>query len=278
MTRIGTKRGIDARQGTNVELAPDFGECLDNFKQTGAAGGQDVLHLGEQERIMMKMSRQNRAIASKLSLAAGLAVATSLSAAGGLQRLSAEFQNNTSLGGGGEVATTAAAGAGGAGGLVVYSKTLKVPEGVNVLYVTFSGQADSHEGSALLMTATVNGALVEPLAGQTAGGGGGPHVQTGWYTLLHLPDSGAGTNCNDGGGGTADCHDNGIYFTGCAHIASTGKKDDDDEKTTATVEIKLANLPGGGANTSFYERATIYIDGQRDEHGQFCKGVDTSPH
>jgi hypothetical protein len=45
------------------------------------------------------------------------------------------------------------------------------------------------------MNATVDGTLCEPLAGQTEGGGGGPHLQTGWYTcsfrlpprLIHSP-------------------------------------------------------------------------------------------
>jgi len=190
-----------------------------------------------------------------------------------LQRLSAEFQNNTSLGGTGEVATVAPAAPGGAGGVVVYSKTVEIPNDVDVFYVTFSGQGDVHNGSALLMNATVAGALIQPLAGQTAGGGGGPHVQTGWYTLLHLPQATTGTNCNDGGGGTADCHDNTIYFSGCARLETHEK-----EVKSATVNIKLANLPGGDANVSFYERATIYIDGQKDEKGTLCRGVSTAPH
>jgi hypothetical protein len=247
----------------------------------------------------MGISRDTLKVASRLSVAAGLAVAVCGAAAGGnLKRLSAEFQNSSSVEGSGEISTNTAAGAGGTGGLVVYSKTLKVPEEVDVLYVTFSGQGDAHQGSALLMTATVNGTLVEPLAGQTAGGGSGPHVQTGWYTLVHLPAANTGTNCNDGGGGTADCHDNTINFTGCARIVATDEdksthedkstdehksthedkstgehKSTHEDKFTATVEIKLANLPGGGNNYSFYERASIYIDGQSDEGRQLCKGA-----
>ncbi len=146
-----------------------------------------------------------------------------------------------------------AAGLGGTGGAVVYTKTVAT-KGLNTLYVTFSAQGDSHSGSALLMNAFVNGGLCQPLAGQSGGGGGGIHVKTGWYTLSHLPQSTTGTNCNDGGGGTADCHDNTIYFSCCARINPAA--------TSSSVAIKLANLPGGGANISFYERATIYIDGQ----------------
>ncbi len=204
--------------------------------------------------------------------AAGLLVAGSLSAEP-LRRLTAEFQNNTSVGGSGEISTTEAATPNGGGGTVVYAKMLNGLEDVDVLYITFSGQGDVHNGSALLMTCSVNGVLCEPLAGQTAGGGGGPHVQTGWYTLLILPQSTTGTNCNDGLGGTGDCHDNTLHFSACARLPK--------HTDAATVQIKLANLPGGDSNVSFYERATIYIDGQNDgrEHdGNLCQGVGTTLH
>src|SRR5213594_4089362 len=101
-----------------------------------------------------------------LFVAPAILTAASLSADSGLlRRLSAEFQNNTTVGGSGEILTNAPAAPAGAGGVVVYSKMLEVPDDVDVLYVTFSGQGDAHEGSALLMNASVNGVLVEPLAG-----------------------------------------------------------------------------------------------------------------
>jgi len=213
-------------------------------------------------------------LTSALALAAaGLCVAGPVSASN-LQRLSAEFQNNSSVGGSGEILTNAAAGAGGTGGVVVYDKTIKIHDDIDVLYVTFSAQADSHNGSALLMNATVNGGLIQPLLGQTAGGGGGPHLQTGWYTLLILPTSAGTNNCNDGAGGTADCHDNTIYFSGCTRVLDEEHKG----PQTANIQIKLADLPGGGANVAFYERSTIYIDGQHDEKGELCNGVGTGPH
>src|SRR5438132_5658493 len=125
-------------------------------------------------------------LTSALALAAaGLCVAGPASASN-LQRLSAEFQNNATVGGSGEIFTFAAALPGGTGGTVVYDETITIPSDVDVLYVTFSAQGDSHNGSALLMNAAVNGGLIEPLAGQTAGGGGGPHLQTGWYTRVIL--------------------------------------------------------------------------------------------
>jgi hypothetical protein len=207
----------------------------------------------------------------------------------GLRRLSAEFQNNTTLGGDGEISTTAAAQPAGAGGMVFYDKTVKLSDDVDVIYVTFSGQGDAHNGSALLMNATVNGNLIQPLAGQTGVGGGSafePHLQTGWYTLLHLPDAGTGTNCNDGFGGPGDCHDSTLYFSGCYRLAASEKKkkhdDDDDTPKSARIMIALADLPGGTTggveNRAFIERTIIYIDGQKDRHGSACKGVGTDPH
>jgi hypothetical protein len=204
-----------------------------------------------------------------------LATAALLLADSPPRRLSAEFQNSTSVGGEefGEVFTNAAALPAGAGGTVVYSKTLRLPADVDVLYITFSGQGDTHNGSALLMNASVDGTLIQPLLGQTLPGGGGTHVQTGWYTLLHVPAATLGgvTNCNDGGGGPADCHDNTIYFSGCARVDAKPTK-------PVTVTIKLADLPGGDNNFAFYERATIYIDGQHDSDGSLCQAVGTSPH
>ena len=226
------------------------------------------------------MFRNTQRIASILFLVAGLLVAFSVNAqdnATNLRRIVSEFQNNQTVGGVGEIATTAAATAGGTGGTPVYTKTFTIPNDVDVLYVTFSAQGDTHRGSALLMNAAVNGTLIQPLAGQTGIGGGGPHVQTGWYTLLILPTTSTdpftpANNCNDGEGGTADCHDNTIYFSGCINIGHH------DPTAPFTVVIKLANLPGGTGNTSFYERSTIYIDGQKDTKGDLCNGVGTGPH
>jgi len=70
-----------------------------------------------------------------------------------------------------------------------------------------------------------------------------------------------------------DCHDNTIYFSGCRLLTNEEKRA---EPATVHVVIKLATLAGG--NFSFYERSTIYIDGQKDEKGVFCRGAGTGPH
>jgi hypothetical protein len=203
--------------------------------------------------------------------AAGLLGAGPLSA-DPLNRLSADFQNNTSIGGSGEISTNLPP-----PGIVTYSKTVlgtsAGKKNFDTLYVTFSAQGDEHNGSALALTATVNGQFCEPLLGQTTRGGGGTHEFPRWYTLSHLPRATGVTNCNDGGGGTADCHDNTISFTCCAKV----------EKSAAfphpVVQIRLADLPGFSAavpgsanNIAFYDRATIYIDGEEDEGANHCTG------
>ncbi len=184
-----------------------------------------------------------------------------------LHRLASAFQNNTTVVGGGEISTSLAP-----PGRLVYSKTLSIPFGV--VYITFSAQGDTHNGSALLMKASVadaSGAVTtcEPLAGQSGSGGGGPDIFPNWYTLLKLPITEvAPLNCNDGGGGTADCHDNTIMFSCCAQI----RPDTASPPTTHTVNIRLADLPGGDGNTAFYERSTIYVDASPNPGGDLCSG------
>jgi hypothetical protein len=216
--------------------------------------------------------RDARIGTSTLLLAAAvLFVATSLRAAP-LDRLSADFQNQ------GEQFTNAAPAAGGAGGSVVYRKTVEVPKGEEVIYITFSGQADVHTGSALLMNASV-GAPGGPkrLCEVLIGNFGAAPAPDGWFTLLKLPRATTGTNCDDGSGGTGDCHDNTIYFSCCARIENKKQdRHDKDEEIPIEVEIKLANFPGNDsaanpATNAFYENATIYIDASEDRHGKLCK-------
>jgi hypothetical protein len=207
-----------------------------------------------------------RTVTSTLARAAECLVAASLNAQV-LNRLSSDFQNTAS--GRGVLTTLGPAVNPLTGGFLAYEKAIAVPDALDVLFITFSAQGDSHLGSALLMNASVSQGtgphemLCQPLLGQTGTGGGGP-TPAGWYTLVHLPQSTTGTNCNDGAGGTADCHDNTIYFSCCARLSTPD--------TTATVRIRLANLPptGGPTGASFYERSTIYVDGVSDPHRTQC--------
>ncbi len=203
--------------------------------------------------------------------------------ASSLHRLSAEFQNSST--GANEVVTTLPPIAGGTGGISAYSKTLSIP--FDVVYITFSAQGDTHGGAALSLSANVTDSsavttVCQPMAGQTSEGGGGTAGPPGWMTLNKLPTNpaidttGPANNCNDGGGGSADCHDNTVMFSCCLRITP------DSAATSHTVEIRLASQPNPLTPTTptdaFYERSTIYIDASADPGGSLCTGVGTAPH
>lgn len=204
-----------------------------------------------------------------LALAAVLiAGAVTWANAAPLHRLSADFQNLGTTGSD-EIFTNAAPLAGGAGGAVKYTKVLTIP--FKVVYITFSGQADVHNGSALLMNANIvdSAGVVTQCNIDSGLPSAGP---SGWATLLKLPAPTASTNCDDGGGGTGDCHDNTIMFSCCVQITPDTEGDDTTPATTHTVNIKLADRPGGGSNFALYERSTIYIDASPNPGGNLCTG------
>jgi hypothetical protein len=226
-----------------------------------------------------------------------------------LNRLSAEFQNS-----GGEISTNATAAPspvplGAPGGITVYDKTLNIPSGV--AYITFSAQGDTHQlfdssnnpipgtGAALLMTASLTDAagnvtVCQPMAGAK----GAALEQAPWMTLLKLPDGETpANNCDDGGGGVADCHDNAIMFSCCALVTCprTGGGGGGDAKKLGKVrnfdgsggggsgnggcpqDVKI-NLASSNGAFVFYEDSTIYIDQSSNGDGSFCSSVGTAPH
>jgi hypothetical protein len=56
-------------------------------------------------------------------------------------------------------------------------------------------------------------------------------------------------NCNNGGGGTADCHDNGVAYQWCIPVEAG---------TRVTVDLKMATSTAG--DTVFIEKGHVYID------------------
>lgn len=228
-----------------------------------------------------RISKYARGASRALVIAAPLLLIAGVAIPAALERLSAEFQSP------GEISTTATPAAsptaGAPGGIVVYDKTLNIPPGV--AYITFSAQGDTHEqldpttflpiagtGAALLMSASItdaagNETICQPMA--TAGGAalfGAP-----WMTLMKLPDGETTpNNCNDGGGGPADCHDNSLYFSCCAVLSVPPNL-----STSRDVKISMASSNGG---VVFYENSTIYIDRGPNAGGGFCQAVGTSPH
>jgi hypothetical protein len=217
--------------------------------------------------------------ATPFLLAASVAIPSSFFSSS-LERLSAEYQSGTEI----HTAATPAASpvpVGAPGGAVVYDKTLNI--GPGVAYITFSAQGDSHEifngntpipgtGGALLMSASItdsSGAVTvcQPMA--SSGGSalfGGP-----WMTLIKLPDGGGNGNCNDGGGGPADCHDNAFSFSCCALLGPSNSKGG----VSRDVKINMASSNGAEV---FYENSTIYIDRSPNADGSFCSKVGTAPH
>jgi hypothetical protein len=152
------------------------------------------------------------------------------------------------------------------------SKTLSIP--FSTVYITFSAQGDIHGGAALLMQGSVtdsggNTTVCQPMAG----GGLVTAGPDGWMTLLKLPLTGLtgsttpATNCNNGGGGSADCHDNTIMFSCCVNV----RPDTSSPPTTHTVDLRLATSIAGDA--AFYERSTIYVDASPNPGDALCAGA-----
>jgi hypothetical protein len=138
-------------------------------------------------------------------------------------------------------------------GEVIFKKKVKVPGGDNTLYVSIYTTGDTHGGSALWLSCRVDGAFCRPGA---AGAAGAP---SGWISLLKLPqdvqEPNASINCNDGGGGTADCHDNSITYQWCIPVE---KKEGKEEQE---VELRMATSKPG--ELVFIEAAHVYIDSSR---------------
>ena len=197
---------------------------------------------------------------------ATLAIATWVGAAP-LHRLVSESQNTTSLGQD-EVTSTTLPAAGGAGGSHVYTRTVNIPFGA--VYITFTATGDTHQnsdglGAALLMSASVTDpAGVKTVCDAPITGGLPSAGPTGWITLQKLPTGTGATNCNDGGGGDGDCHDNNLVFSCCVLTTPGGGG------TTHTIDLRLASSNGG---IVFYERANINVDGTPNPGGTLCRGV-----
>lgn len=145
-------------------------------------------------------------------------------------------------------------------GVVIYTKTLFVPPGLDTLFVTVSTTGDTHQGSALLLSCRLDGAFCNP------GPTGAAAVPPGWISLQkHFnydttytaapndPLAGGAPSSGDGGGGLGDMHDNSIYYTWCTEVPRAGG--------THTVDIRLATSSAG--NIVFIENAHFYIDAAR---------------
>lgn len=143
-----------------------------------------------------------------------------------LSRLSAQFRRWD----GGEDFTTVPPGSGGAN---IYTRTVTVPPGRNVLYITYSSTGDTHSfaaGNNMQHLCLVDGLPCNP--GFTPASG-----FTGWLVTQHP---------------NADEHDNTVMIEWCANIAQVSFA------TVHTVAINLASA--NGLDDVFNEGSHIFID------------------
>lgn len=148
---------------------------------------------------------------------------------------------------GGEFATTADAAAGG-GGSTFYDQTVVTPPGANTLYITLSSQGDTHDGAALEVLCLVDGIACNP-----NGAGAADAAPEGWVTLNKEPvPDGDAINCDDGGGGAGDCHDNTVAYRWCARLPVV--------RFPALRNVQLRLASSDGVSVVFIENATTSVD------------------
>jgi hypothetical protein len=129
-------------------------------------------------------------------------------------------------------------------GVAIYSQTVVVPPGVNVLYVTMSTTGDGHGGARHTFTCRTGtptpSTFCQPGPGDPSGGS-----PAGWLTLqrhrdyntdyVHIPN--VPVFFGDGGGGAGDLHDNSIHYTWCTPVPFSPTP------APLAVELRLASIP-----------------------------------
>ncbi len=133
-------------------------------------------------------------------------------------------------------------------GALFYRKKVTVQRTSNILYVSIYTTGDSHDGAALWLSCRVNSAFCRPATPVAV-----DKSPSGWIALLKLPQdvqtpSGA-NNCNDGGGGSADCHDNAVTYQWCVPVRGG---------SAVLVDLKMATSKAG--SSVFIEKGHVYID------------------
>lgn len=144
-------------------------------------------------------------------------------------------------------------------GALFYRKTITVSSSINTLYVAVDTTGDAHDGAALRLSCRINGQFCRT-SHNPAGVDGAP---SGWITLLKVPTSDGNTNCNDGGGGSADCHDNNINYTWCIPLEDYLAPDGGN--TPVTIDLKMSSSSTGGVSDGvvYIEKGHVFIDGSK---------------
>jgi len=136
-----------------------------------------------------------------------------------------------------------------------YTEPIFLSGAKRTVYITFVASADTHNGARLLMRGEVDGEAC-------TGGPGATPTAPGWQSINMMPASNSGaSNCNNGGGGPGDCHDNSVIYTCCMNVQKPGPH---------TVALSMAS--GGLAGTVFFEQAHVYVDSTKTEPG-FCEDL-----
>jgi len=204
--------------------------------------------------------------AHMLSLAAAAVMFTSgaaIAADGPLFRHAADFFKFD----GSEFATTVTANPNPAiaDGALFYVRGFKPAANANVVYVTLFATGDEHGGAGLWLSCRwIAGGVISKCRNDPAGGIDG--APSGWIGVHKVP-SVVGTtnnNCNDGGGGPGDCHDNVIAYSWCVRLPSP---------TPATVQVRLKMATSLAGQTVFIEKGHVYIDSSFIEQAGKCLPV-----
>lgn len=140
-------------------------------------------------------------------------------------------------------------------GAPIYQKNVLLPPDTGTVFITLSTTGDSHEGASHWFSARLNGIFCNP------GDDGAGFAPPGWIPLqkhfdydppvTYTTGGMSGLTGGDGGGGTGDMHDNGIYYTWCC-IDSVMPG------AINRVEIKMATSNPG--DFVFVERSHYYVD------------------
>lgn len=137
------------------------------------------------------------------------------------------------------------------GGVSCFGTTQFVPSSGNVLRVRWSTAGDAHFGAAVRLACRIRPATTGVWSFCNPTGTGAAPGD--YITKLKVPANTGATNCNDGGGGDADCHDNSIEMTWCVPIVGDDVFD---------IDLRLASSDpsGTGGDTAFVEASYFFVD------------------
>jgi len=164
-------------------------------------------------------------------------------------------------------------------GALFYTKKVSVPKGSNTLYVSIYATGDTHFGAAEWLScraAPQASPGIAPFCRPSADPTAIDQAPSGWISLLKLPQDvqtpNGANNCNasgvggDGGGGSADCHDNAIAYQWCVPVRGD---------SVVTVNLRMATSINGRA--VFIEKGHVYIDSSHISQTDRCALLGDDP-